>query len=124
MTDSKLLDSNIWIDYFIKGSFKEIIESEEQLFISPLSLFEIKLKFLNNKEIKKEQVEEKILFVKKKSDILDINLSISELAAEISHEKNLPAIDSLIYASAKENKLTLLTMDNDFRGLDNVKILS
>ena len=117
------MDSSIWIGYLFYGQFIEEIESEEPLFISSLSLFETKLKLLK-KKIGQSEIKEKLEFIKNKSHIITPDEKICELASEISHEKNIPAIDSLIYASAKENKLTLITIDNDFRGLDNTIVLS
>ncbi len=122
MTDSKLLDSSIWIDFAIKNSFQEIINSEETLFLSALSLFEIKKKLIYN-NIDKININKISDFIKKRSVIIQIDEKIAEKAAEIAVENKIPAIDSLIYATALLNNLELLTLDNDFRGLSNVKIL-
>jgi len=122
MTDSKLLDSSIWLSYLINGNHINIIETNEIFLLSVLSLFEIKRKILKYK-IEKNKIIKMIEFVKKRSLIIPINDKISEKAAEISAEKNLPAIDSLIYSSAILNKSKLITLDNDFRGLKEVTLL-
>ena|SRR3989338_11704817 len=122
MTDSKLLDSSIWLSYLINGNHTNIIETDEIFLLSVLSLFEIKRKILKYK-IEKNKIIKMIEFVKKRSLIIPINDKISEKAAEISVEKNLPAIDSLIYSSAILNKSKLITLDNDFRGLKEVTLL-
>jgi len=122
VTDSKLLDSSVWISYFFEGKWAEEIEAEKPNFLSVLSLFEIKTRLIK-KKVKAEEIKEKINFIKGKSIILDVTLNIAEKAAEISSEKSIPAIDSLIYASSFLNKHKLITLDNDFRGLDNVIIL-
>ena len=122
MTDSKLLDSSIWLSYLINGNHTNIIEMDEIFLLSVLSLFEIKRKILKYK-IEKNKIIKMIEFVKKRSLIIPINDKISEKAAEISVEKNLPAIDSLIYSSAILNKSKLITLDNDFRGLKEVTLL-
>jgi predicted nucleic acid-binding protein len=124
LTDSELFDSTIWIDYLIKGSFKEKIEQEEVFSLSSFSLFEIKRKLLKIKELSKKEIEEKLSFIKNKSLILDINEKIAEKAAEIAQEHNLGAADTIIYATALLNSSILLTLDNDFRGLSGVKVLS
>ncbi len=121
MTGSKLLDSSIWIDFAVKNNFQEIINSEETLFLSVLSLFEIKKKLIYN-NIDKININKISEFIKKRSVIIQINEEIAEKAAEIAIENKIPAIDSLIYASALLNNLELLTLDNDFRDLSNVKI--
>lgn len=116
-----MLDSSIWIDFAVKNNFQEIINSEETLFLSVLSLFEIKKKLIYN-NIDKININKISEFIKKRSVIIQINEEIAEKAAEIAIENKIPAIDSLIYASALLNNLELLTLDNDFRDLSNVKI--
>lgn len=134
MTDSKFIDSSVWFGYFIDSSFKEIIENYDiNLFTSVLSLFEVKLKLLkeihknkNNKDlfVQEQKINLVLGFIKKRSFIIPINEEIANDAAEISIKNKIAAIDSLIYASAIKNKTILVTLDNDFRGLDNVTILS
>lgn len=123
MTDSKVLDSSIWIAYLFEGHFKEEIENSKQIFISVLSLFEIKTKLLK-KKINRKEIDDKIDFIKKRCIILSINEKIAEMASELSAEKNLPAIDSLIYSTSQLNNLKLITLDNDFKGLNNVEVLT
>ena len=82
MTDSKLLDSSIWLSYLINGNHTNIIETDEIFLLSVLSLFEIKRKILKYK-IEKNKIIKMIEFVKKRSLIIPINDKISEKAAEI-----------------------------------------
>ena len=49
MTDFKFLDSSIWISYFFDGLYKEIIDGDNALLVSSLSLFEIKKKLIKEK---------------------------------------------------------------------------
>ena len=62
-------------------------------------------------------MENKINFVKGRIIVLVVNNIIAEKAASLSVEHNLPAIDSIIYATALVHNAKLLTLDNDFRGL-------
>jgi|SRR3989344_953202 len=121
-TDSEIIDSSVWLSYLLEGNYQNIIDREKTFFISPLSIFEIKKKLLD-KEIPTHEIEEKIKFIKRKSISINLNDSIAERASEISHENQIPAIDSLIYASALLNNCIVLTKDNDFRNLKNTKIL-
>ncbi len=122
-TDSNFLDSSIWLAYFLDGHHKEVIESEKILFISTLSLFEIKKK-LSGKKIPDKIIKEKLKFIKERAISLDLDSATAEQAAEISIKHKLPAIDSLVYATAIYHKAKLMTLDNDFRGLDNVELLN
>ncbi|MEK6889354.1 MAG: PIN domain-containing protein [Nanoarchaeota archaeon] len=123
MTEHEIFDSNVWIDYLIKGSFSDKIEQDDIFSISSFSLFEIKKKLLRNKMLGKREIEEKMSFIKSKSIVVNVDEKIAEKAAEISEEKGLGAGDAIIYASAIINNSVLLTLDNDFRGLDKVKVL-
>jgi len=123
LTSSELFDSTIWLDYLIKGSFKDKIEQEEIFALSSLSLFEIKRKLLRNKELKKKEIDEKISFIKSKSNIISVDEIIAEMASEIAEKNNLGAADALIYTTTILNNSTLLTLDNDFRGLEKVRVM-
>jgi len=61
-------------------------------------------------------------FIKKQSIIIDLDEKIADKASELVIEKNLPIADSIVYASALIHNAILLTLDNDFRSLNNVKI--
>lgn len=121
-TDSKFIDSSIWLAYILEGKHKDILESSELLLISVLSLFEIHKKLLKI-DTSKDLINSFISFIKKKSIIINVDEKIIEKAVIFSYENNLPSIDALIYASSIENESSLLTSDNDFRGLKNVVFL-
>lgn len=123
MTDSKLLDSSVWLQYLFEGGFKELIEQEKHFLLSSISLFEIKAKLLKRK-ISGKDIQNKMKFIREKSNIINVDIKIADKAAELSVEKNLPAIDSIVYASSLINNVNLITLDNDFRGLENVEILN
>lgn len=54
--------------------------------------------------------------------MINLDEKIAEKAPELVIEKSLPIADSIVYASSLINNAILLTLDNDFRGFDNVKI--
>ncbi len=120
--DSETLDSSVILAYLFEGNFQDLIESEKIFFISILSIFEIKKKMLE-KKIPEIIINEKLKFIKEKTIQLSLNEEIAEKAAELSINKNIPAIDSLIYVSSLINNSLFITLDNDFRELKNVKIL-
>ena len=122
MTVSRyLLDSSAWLSYFFaeNNQIKEVIDGENFLFTSVISLFEIKKKLIKDKLIE-EKTEKFINFIKEKSIILKLDINICESAAEISIKEGLYAVDSLIYSTSISNKTKLITGDNDFRNKDNV----
>ncbi|MFA5857002.1 MAG: PIN domain-containing protein [Candidatus Pacearchaeota archaeon] len=121
MIEYNLIDSSIWIDYLINGNHKELIEKEDKLLLATISIIEIKKKFSKLK-IPKKEINEKVDYIKKHSIIINLDIKIADKATELVIEKNLAIADSIIYASALLNNALLITLDNDFRGLENVKI--
>src|SRR3989344_3144128 len=127
MTEEKktiisLLDSSIWLSYLLEGKHENLVdENEETIYISPLVIFEIKRRLLK-KEIPSKEIEEKINFIKQKTISLELNNGIAEKASEISHKNKIPAIDSLIYATAIFNICAVLPKNIAFRGLEKAKI--
>ncbi len=119
MKDSKLIDSSVWIVYFFNGMHKEIIDSDEMLLLSVLSLFEIR-KSLSKNKIAEDKIKKSMEFVKRRSLTIEVNTEIAEKAVDFSLENGLPIIDSIIYATSVMNESILVTLDNDFRGLKGV----
>lgn len=122
MKGSKLLDSSVWIDYLSNGRHSDIIDSDEILLASALSLFEIKKKMMKLK-IEPGKIDGSLEFIKKRSLILDVTSDIAEKATGFSLENELPMVDALIYTTSVLNNSILITLDNDFRGLKNVLIV-
>jgi len=120
--DSKLIDSSVWLAYLFNNSYPDIIESNEMLLLSVLSLFEIKKKLAKSK-IETGKIIKSMEFIKKRSLIIPVSEEICEKAVSLSLEEDLSIVDSVIYATSILNESTLLTLDNDFRGLDNVDLL-
>lgn len=121
--DSKLLDSSIWLGYFLYGEFSEVIEKSDFLHLSVLSLFEVQKK-LRKASLKSEDIEKCISLMRAKSIILDLTGEIVDKAVDVSIEKNMPSIDSMIYATSLIKNLQVYTKDNDFRGLPNAVVLA
>ena len=122
MIDSKLIDSSVWLSYLLNGEFQNIIEHEDIILLSALSLFEIKKKLAKN-SMPSGKISKSMDFIKKRSIVIPISAEIAEKAAEIALANKLPAADSLIYATSVLHDSILYTIDNDFRGLKGVLIL-
>lgn len=121
MTEFNLIDSSIWIDYLVNSNFKEIIEKGDKLLLASISLIEITKK-LSKLNVPIKEIKNKLDYIKKQSIIINLDEKIAEKASIMVIEKNITIADSIIYASAIINNAVLITIDNDFRGLDNVKI--
>lgn len=122
MIDTKLLDSSIWVDFFFNGNHKKIIEGEESLLISALSLFEIKKKLTLGK-LREEHIFKSLEFLKRRSIIIPVNADLAEKAVEISVKEKVPMADSIIYVTALEHECKVMTLDNHFRKLEMAEVL-
>ena len=122
MTGSKLLDSSVWLAYLFNGAYSDVIDSEEVHLLSSLSLFEIKKKLIKSK-IESGKIRKSMEFVRKRSLVIPVSEDIAEKAVDISFENGLSIIDSLIYTTSIIQGASLMTLDNDFRGLKNTIVL-
>jgi len=61
-------------------------------------------------------------FIRERCLIIPITKDIAENAVDFSLERRLSIIDSLIYTTAILNEATLITLDNDFRGLESAVV--
>ena len=118
-----VFDSYAWIEYFA-GSEKgkvvnEIIESNEEILTPSICVAEIKRKYLREKK----EHESRIKFIVNRSKIIKIDFNISSIAAELSNENGLYLIDAIVYACAISVKTDLLTGDQHFKGLKNIRFL-
>ena len=77
---------------------------------------------LIKEKVDEAKINKSIEFIKRKSLIVPVDAEIAEKSVMVSIGHNLPAIDSLIYASSLINNALTLTLDNDFRGLKNVVV--
>ena len=72
MTESRLIDSSVWLAYLFNGSFADILESDEILLISVLSLFEIKRKLAKNK-IDEPKIRKSLDYIRKRSLVISVD---------------------------------------------------
>ena len=117
------LDTSAWLAYLLfESELDEYIDYQEGLFTSALTIYEIKRKLSKDYSIK--EVARALEFIKMRSLIIEVTADIAEIAAAIALSHNLAAVDSIIYATSHVHRAKLVTLDNDFRGLENVQILT
>ncbi|MBI2546761.1 PIN domain-containing protein [Candidatus Woesearchaeota archaeon] len=126
MTDSKvLLDTSAWLAFFDAKDDKQIFTlmlGNTIIYTSVLTLFEMRRKFLKG-GIEEDAALKFLEAVREHSILAEITDTIALSGAEYAAKKRLASVDSLIYATAMQHACTLITFDNDFRGLQNVKVL-
>ncbi|MEK6862229.1 MAG: PIN domain-containing protein [Nanoarchaeota archaeon] len=124
MTDSRFLDSSAWLSYFYakNNEIRPLVESNTLLLTSSISIFEIKSRLIKDK-IEHIKLQKSMDLIKSRSLIIDIDFEIADNAVELSIKNKLHTADALIYSSALKNNDILITLDNDFRGLNSVIII-
>ena len=124
-TESKyFLDSSAWLSYFFAENeeIKGIIDDNNMLFTSVISLFEIKRKLMRDK-LDLNKISSILSYIKEKSIIARIEQDICEKAAEISIKEKLHAIDSIIYTASLVNNCIFVTGDKDFKNIGNAILI-
>lgn len=119
-----LVDSSGWLEYFAGGAnadfFEEAILNTSELLVSTINIYEVYKKILteNNETSAMEAVS-----YMNQGNIINVDLSISLQAAELSSRLKLPMADSLIYITAVLNEATIFTQDADMKDLSGVKYI-
>lgn len=119
------LDTNIWIEFFFNPR-EEIIDlvNTNSISVSGYCLAEIAEILICHKINPKDGLD----FISAKAKIVPITPQIAIDAAKVKitqRKKNskFGLADAIHYSSAISINATFITLDNDFQGLDNVRIL-
>lgn len=56
-------------------------------------------------------------------EVIDLTRDIALLAADLSIHEKLAMADSVVLASARAQQATLVTLDNDFSAVSDVRVL-
>jgi predicted nucleic acid-binding protein len=120
-----VIDSSVWLEYFADTSeavnFIQVIEDSENLIVPVITIYEV------FKKINQERNENDALLIiahMQQGKVINIDSSISILAAKLSIENKLPMADSLILATAKKFNAILWTQDSHFENITGVKYFS
>ena len=119
-----VVDSSGWIEHFVDGpnasSYRKYIQDLSKVVTPTIVLYEV------YKKIKRERTEEDALTavaLMQQSHVVPLDDSIALSAADISIKYSIPMADSVVYATAVENKCLLIASDEHFRNLDKVKLI-
>jgi predicted nucleic acid-binding protein len=119
-----LVDSSGWLEYFANSKnadfFSAAIEDTEQLIVSTINLYEVFKKILQQRD---ENSAFQAIALMQQGKVIDIDSSISLIAAKQSIKLKLPMADSLILATANLFSAILWTQDSDFKGIPGIKYI-
>lgn len=119
-----LVDSSGWLEYFANGKnsdyFSDAIEDTDNLIVSTINLYEI---FKNILQQRDENSAFQAIALMQQAKVVDVDSSISLLAAKQSIDLKLPMAESFIFATANAYNATLWTQDSDFKDISGIKYI-
>ncbi len=120
-----LVDTCGWIEWLTDGvlsaEFEPWLAEPDQVCVPASVQFEL------YKWVKRERGETQALEVIALTEqcmVILLNTSISLLAADLAMEHQLSFADAIIYATARQQGVTLITSDDHFQGLPGVNYFS
>lgn len=120
----KLIDSSAWLAYFLDHPTAARIAPHileiERVLVPSLVIYEVMRQMLKRKD---RAATELVTAQLCRGVVVPTDAQLAMLAAPLSLRHGLGTVDALIYATALQHRATLVTLDNDFRGLPRVKVL-
>lgn len=128
VTESKsrtiVFDSSCWIEIFTQGPLSRLCDKEfknaSQILVPTVVIYEVYRKI--SLTVSEDQALSAVALMSQYK-IVDLNRDISLTAADLSIGQKLPMADSFVLAHARYEDAILVTLDNDFRGMSNTKVL-
>ena len=119
------IDTSAWIEYFSDPT-EELTNMIEKgnIITSIIAIAELADKFIRNDK----NISKALDFIQQKAKIINLNIPIAVEAAKVKkgvRKKNekFGLADGIHYATAKKENAILLTKDNDFQGLVDVRFI-
>lgn len=120
-----LVDTCGWIEWLTNGrmasDFEPFLKNVSQLVVPTLVQFEL-YKWICRE--KNQDVALEIIGLTDEAEIVPLDTHMALYAADISRQYNLAMADAVIYATAQKNNIELITADEHFVGLPQVKLFS
>jgi predicted nucleic acid-binding protein len=125
-SDFVVVDSSGWIEYLGDGpkaaAFARYLDDPEHVLLPATVVYEVYRQLL--RKCGSHMAEGFLAAALGFGDrLISLDIPIAELAARVSLEKNLSMSEAIIYASARQRRASLVTLDSHFDGLPYVTIL-
>lgn len=123
-----LIDTSAWIEYLLgteRGAIVAGLVEEGEAAISILTIAELSCWLAARGEDGKKHIS----FLQNHAQVFPLSIEVCKAVGALKRsqrkqERSFGTSDGLIYLTAREQKLTLLTKDRDFAGLEGVQVLS
>lgn len=117
-----IVDSSVWIEVLRQGPLSTICEkamSGQTLRVPTLVIHEVYKKLARTSDDLGLQATGFL----SRHEVLDLDREVAILAGDLCLKHNLSTFDGLILAHAERLGETLLTLDNDFAGIERAKVI-
>jgi predicted nucleic acid-binding protein len=120
----KLADTCIWIeaitDSALGKSVKSLLKDTPNILVPTIVQYELRRWLLR---VSNQELADKVIAITRACKTIDTTESIALYAAELGVQYKLHALDALIYATALNEKATLVTCDAHFKDLPYVEYI-
>jgi len=119
----RVIDTSTWIEWLIGSPLGKKLTKEfpeKTLCIVP-TIVQLELSKWLMREVGEEQADQVIAYTQK-CVIVPLDTTIALLAADLHREHKLATADAIVYATARQQGIDLLTCDGHFEGLDGVTL--
>jgi len=120
-----LIDSSVWINYFRKGKSKveehvNLLLDKDRVSLCGMVELEILQGLRENEQVIIQDLFSVLHYIDaQRSDFINAGLILNDLRKK---GITIPSSDCLIAAQCIHHKLTLFTLDNDFKQVRNLKL--
>ncbi len=125
MPDKLLYDTRFFFDYFYSDDaefvkkLKQEAKTTKQKFVSALTIHE--LHHINTKRNGKEVADLRSHAISTEFTVVNVDYAIAVQSAELRSARKMPMADSVIAATAQVHGCTLVSDDEHFKGIQNLK---
>ena len=120
-----VVDSCGWLEYLADtayaSQYARAIENTDDLIVPSICIAEVFKKVLKERG---EDTAFKAIAIMKQGHVVALDEIIALSAGKISAQHAIPMADSIVYATAACTGASVLTQDNDLRGLPGVKMIN
>jgi predicted nucleic acid-binding protein len=126
MTRSSVYDTRFFFEYFFSPdkattqALKSNLQNTREKLVSAITIHE--LHRLNLKKLDRETAKIRSSFIANEFNIVDVNYEIAVSGAELSNRYRIPSADSIIAATALNAECFLVSDDEHFKEIQNLKI--
>jgi predicted nucleic acid-binding protein len=119
----RVIDTSAWIEWLTDSPLGKRLSKEfpeKTLCIVP-TIVQLELSKWLMREVGEEQADQVIAYTQK-CVVVPLDTTIALLAADLHREHKLATADAIVYATARQQGIDLLTCDGHFEGLHGVTL--